>query len=163
MKIRIADRKDYPGIINIYNQAVDEKYVTADTEHITLQSRAVWFNHHDDPKFPIFITEENNEITGWCSLSPYREGRKALNSVAELSYYINKNHRRKGTATLLINHTLKKAKELGYKNLISILLDINKPSINLLEKAGFEKWGHLPQVAEFQDITCGQIIYGRKI
>ena len=96
-------------------------------------------------------------------MSPHRPGRKALRSVAEISYYIHKDHRKKGVANTLISYTIEKAKELGFKNLFTILLDLNKPSIYILEKFGFEKWGHLPDIAEFDDVICGQYIYGRKI
>ena len=163
MQIRIAEEKDYPSIIKIYNHAVDDKFATADTEHVTIESKMEWFEHHSPESYPIFISEQNGEIIGWCSLSPYRTGRKALRRVAEISYYIHKNHRKKGVANNLISFTINQAKMLGFKNLISILLDVNKVSIHILEKFGFEKWGYLPGVAEIDNSVCGQFIYGRKI
>jgi len=33
----------------------------------------------------------------------------------------------------------------------------------LLEKFGFEKWGHLPDIAIIDDTICGQFIYGKKL
>jgi phosphinothricin acetyltransferase len=163
VNIRTAKEKDHPDIIKIYNHAVDEKFATADTEHVIPESRKEWFAQHSPETYPIYVAEENNEIIGWCSLSPHRPGRKALRKVAEISYYIHKDHRRKGIANSLINHTIESAKSLGFKNLITILLDLNKPSIYILEKFGFEKWGHLPDIAEIDEVICGQYIYGRKI
>jgi L-amino acid N-acyltransferase YncA len=163
MHIRTATEKDYPEIIKIYNHAVDEKFATADTENVTVESRKEWFTQHSPKTYPIFIAEENGQVIGWCSLSPHRPGRKALRTVAEISYYIHKEHKRKGIANSLITYTIEKAKELGFKNLISILLDANKTSIYILEKFGFEKWGHLPNIAYINEIVCGQFIYGKKI
>ena len=163
MRIRNFAIDDLEVIVNIYNHAVDEKFATADTEYVTIDSRKEWFAQHSAETYPIYVAEENNEIVGWCSLSPHRPGRKALRSVAEISYYIHKDHRRKGVANTLITYTIEKAKELGFKNLFTILLDLNKPSIYILEKFGFEKWGHLPDIAEFGGVICGQYIYGRKI
>jgi len=163
MTIRDFTKKDLANIVKIYNQAVDEKFATADTEYITIESRKEWFTRHSSVTYPIYVAEENNEIIGWCSLSPHRLGRKALRTVAEISYYIHKDHRRKGIANSLIAHTIEKAKQLGFKNLITILLDLNKPSIYLLEKFGFEKWGHLPDIAEIDGIICGQFVYGKKL
>ena len=163
MRIRNFAIDDLEVIVNIYNHAVDEKFATADTEYVTIDSRKEWFAQHSAETYPIYVAEENNEIVGWCSLSPHRPGRKALRSVAEISYYIHKDHRRKGVANALISYTVEKAKELGFKNLFTILLDLNKPSIYILEKFGFEKWGHLPDIAEFGGVICGQYIYGRKI
>ena len=163
MRIRNFTVNDLEAIVNIYNHAVDEKFATADTEYVTIDSRKEWFAQHSAETYPIYVAEENNEIVGWCSLSPHRPGRKALRSVAEISYYIHKDHRRKGVANALISYTVEKAKELGFKNLFTILLDLNKPSIHILKKFGFEKWGHLPDIAEFGGVICGQYIYGRKI
>ena len=98
MNIRSATSQDYNDIIKIYNQAVDEKFATADTEYVTLESRKVWFAQHSPDTYPIYVAELNEEIIGWCSLSPHRPGRKALRSVAEISYYIHKDHRRKGVS-----------------------------------------------------------------
>ena len=163
MTIRPATSKDYSDIVKIYNHAVDERFATADTEYITIESRKNWFAQHSPETYPIYVAEENGEIIGWCSLSPHRPGRKALRTVAEISYYIHKDHRRKGIANNLIKHTMDSAKNLHFKNLISILLDKNTISIHLLEKFGFEKWGHLPEVADFDGVICGQYIYGRKL
>jgi len=141
----------------------EEKFATADIQHVSLESRKDWFAQHSPDTYPIYVAEENGEIIGWCSLSPHRPGRKALRTVAEISYYIHKDHRRKGVASSLINYTIESAESLGFKNLISILLDLKKPSIHILEKFGFEKWGHLPDVADIDGVLCGQFIYGKKI
>jgi len=163
MTIRSATLKDYSEIIKIYNHAVDEKFATADTEYVTLESRKVWFEQHSADTYPIYVAELDGKIIGWCSLSPHRPGRKALRSVAEISYYIHTDHRRKGVANNLIIHTIDSAKALGFRNLIAILLDLNKASIYILEKFGFEKWGHLPGIVQIDYITCGQYIYGKRI
>ena len=163
MNIRVAEEKDFSNVINIYNHAVDEKFATADTEYITIESRKEWFAQHSLKNYPIFVAEENSQVIGWCSLSPHRPGRKALRTVAEISYYIHKDHRRKGVANSLITHTIIKARKLGFNNLITILLDLNEPSIYILEKFGFEKWGHLPDIADINGVVCGQYIYGKKI
>ena len=163
MTIRPATLGDYSDIVKIYNHAVDEKFATADTEYITVESRKDWFAQHSTQTYPIYVAEQDGEIIGWCSISPHRPGRKALQRVAEISYYIHKDHRRKGVANSLINYTIESAKSLGFKNLISILLDLNEPSIHILEKFGFEKWGHLPDVADIDGVICGQYIFGRKL
>ncbi len=163
MIIRIANESDYCEIINIYNHAVDEKFATADTEYVTVESRMNWFLQHSPQTYPLYVAEENGKLVGWCSLSPHRPGRKALRTVAEISYYIHKDYRRMGVANSLIEFTIESAQKLGFKNLITILLDMNKPSIYILEKFGFEKWGHLPGIAQIDGTICGQFVYGKKL
>ena len=165
MQIRIATTEDLAQIVAIYNQAVLQGNCTADTEPLDATERQKWFNEHTARKYPIFvITAENDrKIYGWCSLSAYRKGRKALANVAEISYYVDSKQQGKGIGGNLMEHALRIAPKCGLHNLFAILLDTNHVSIALLEKYGFKQWGHLPDIAEFSDRTCGQFIYGRKL
>lgn len=163
MNIRFATEQDWEDLVNIYNQAVDEKFRTANMEHITVETWQDWLKQHSMETYPIFVIEMDSILAGWCSLSPHRPGRAAYRAVAEISYYTHKDYRRRGIADLLVSHALKISPELGFKNLIAVLLDENKASIRLLEKHGFKKWGHLPDIADFETKQCGQYIYGKKI
>lgn len=161
--IRIAQPTDLEAIIEIYNQAIRAQFETADTEEIAPADRLEWFNAHAPTTYPIFVYEINQEIAGWISLSPYRAGRKALRFTAEISYYINNNYKRQGIGSKLIHHMMNEAKALELKNLFAIILDKNEPNISVLKKFGFQKWGHLPNIADFNGIECGQVYYGIRI
>ena len=139
IKVRSAKEKDWTRIIEIYNQAVAEKGKTADTELQTVEGKQDWLSQHLSPKYKILLAEIDSNIVGWCSLSPHRPGRKALNKTAEISYYIDKNYRNLGLASFLINSSIETAKENGITNLFAILLDINLVSVTILEKYGFKK------------------------
>ncbi len=163
MNIRIANEHDLQQIVEIYNQAVAQSGATADLNPVSLESRLDWFTDHKPDAYPIWVVEESECILGWCSLSVYRPGRMALRQTAEISYYVHEDHRRKGVASALIQHAIEKCPALKIKNLFCLLLDVNAPSIRVLEKFGFVKWGHMPDVAEFDGRTCGHLIYGRKV
>ena len=165
MQIRIATQTDLQHIVAIYNQAIADRNCTADTEPLTVTGRQEWFDNHDPQRYPIFVIEENPAapIIGWCSLSAHRKGRIALQNVAEISYYIDRTHRGKGFGKGIIQHALLAAPALGLHNLFAILLDTNRTSVALLTKHGFSQWGHLPDIAEFEDSICGQYIFGRKV
>ncbi len=165
MQIRIASQEDLARIVAIYNQAIAQGNCTADTEPLTVAQRRDWLDGHNPERYPIYVMEERDteEISGWCSLSAHRRGRKALQHVAEISYYVDKAYRDCGVGTRLIQHALTQAPLLGLHNLFAILLDCNQISVALLEKNGFSRWGHLPDIAEFPDKICGQFIYGRKV
>lgn len=163
MQIRNAKPGDLEPIINIYNQAVAAGNCTADIEPLVVDERREWFAQHSPGKYPIYVMAEKETIFGWCSLSAHRRGRKALEHVAEISYYVDLNYLGRGIGQRLISHALQEAPRLGLHNLFAILLDINEPSIAILKKNGFVKWGHLPDIAEFPDRICGQYIYGKKL
>lgn len=163
IKIRIAVENDVPVITEIYNQAVRLRSATATTEPVSVQHRRAWLIKHALDAYPVFVAECDGAVVGWCSLSPHRPGRKALRHTAEISYYIHENFRRMGIASRLITHALSQCPRLGLKSLFAILLDINRASVSILEKFGFEQWGHLPNIAEIDGKECGQFIYGRRV
>ena len=161
--IRIAEAKDLEAIVAIYNFAIRSKFETAETEEISWVERLPWFQDHDPANYPIFIYEIDGIIAGWISISPYRPGRKALRFTVEISYYIHPDFKRKGIGNKLITHVIAEAKARKYKSLFAIILDKNEASIQLLLKHGFSKWGHLPDIADFDGEMCGQVYYGLRI
>ena len=163
IKIRIAVEDDTPAITEIYNQAVALQSATADISPVSVESQKAWLRKHAPSKHPVFLAEDQGTITGWCSLSPYRPGRMALRHTAEISYYIHKDLRGLGIGSCLISHAIEQCPHLGIKVLFAILLDINTNSTRILEKFGFQKWGHLPNVADFDGRQCGHLYYGRHI
>ncbi len=154
---------DLPAINEIYNQAVALKFSTAHTEPISMKERHEWFREHDTNNYPVFVWQESEQVIGWLSLSPYRKGRAALQSTAEISYYVHNKHHHRGIGTGLMKYTLTKAPLLGFKTLIAILLEPNTASIVLLKKFGFELWGNVPRVAEIEGGEYNHQYYGLRI
>jgi Sortase and related acyltransferases len=103
------------------------------------------------------------QVAGWCSLSAYRPGRAALRFTAEISYYIGLAYHRQGIATALIEHALAACPALRIRHLFAIVLEGNQASLKLLEKMGFEQWGYLPRVADFDGREVGHLYYGRHV
>ena len=159
--IRLAVPSDLPRLVAIYNQAIAAGNATADTVPFTVEARRPWFEEHDPESHPIYVCEEG-EVSGYLSLSPYRD-RPALRRTAEVSYYVDYARHGRGIGSTLMAHALEQAPGLGKRVLIAILLEWNVASLRLLEKFGFEKWGYLPEVAEFGGRLCGHLYYGRKM
>ena len=163
MKIRIAEFKDLEAVVEIYNQAIAAGEKTADITPVTREDRKNWFNGHTPDKYPILIAEEAESIVGYLTISTYRPGRMALRHTAEVSFFIHFDHHRKGIVSRLLQYAIDVCPSLQIKTLFAILVDSNRSSIRLLEKYGFEKWGHMPRVAEFDGIEFGHLYYGLRI
>jgi len=163
MNIRIAKEKELEDIVQIYNQAVAAGQRTADTEPITVASREKWFTDHTSKKYPILVVESNGKITAWLSISPYRPGRMALRHTAEVSYYVHFDYHKQGIGDRLLKEAITMCPSLDIKTLFAILLDSNQGSIKLLTNHGFEKWGHMPKIADFNGIEVGHLYYGLRI
>jgi len=157
------NKSDLAAINEIYNQAVASKFSTAHTDSISMEERLEWFVEHNTDTYPVFVWQEGDQVIGWFSFSPYRKGRAALQSTAEISYYVHKQHFHRGIGSGLMKFALSQAPELGFKTLIAILLEPNTASIVLLKKFGFELWGDMPRLAEIDGGEYNHQYYGLRI
>lgn len=156
-------RNELEEIVAIYNQAIRSGIATGHTEEFTRQARWNWYTSHDIFNYPIYVMKYDKKIIGYGTLSPYREGRQAMRTIAEVSFFLDEAYQGKGYGSILLDKIINDCHRVNIKTLVAILLDVNKKSIHLLKKFGFQKWGHFRDVVEFEDKTCGQLIYGLKI
>ena len=162
MFIRLAgiNESEIERINEIYNDSVSRRFLTADTEPTTLSDRIRWLLSYNQTENPVYVAVEDFSVVGWISVRPYREGRSALKSTKEISYYVAKEHQGKLVGSRLLQHVIAEAPQLRIKNLLAIVLESNAASIRLLEKFQFKQWGHLPAVAEFNGQSVGHLYYG---
>lgn len=163
MLIRLADIGDLSRINEIYNQAVLQRFCTAHLNPVDMEYRQLWFREHDPGRNPVYVACEGERVTGWVSLGPYRSGRQALVHVAEVSYYVDRQDRKMGVGTRLMEQARITAASCGYSVLIAILLSNNPGSLALLEKFGFSCWGTMPGIAKIDDQTADHLYYGLKL
>jgi L-amino acid N-acyltransferase YncA len=161
--IRGASVADLPGIVAIYNEAVAQRFATADLSPVTVDSRRAWFDEHDPIDFPVWVLAHEGQVLGWCSLSAYRSRRAALLGTAEISYYVGRDAQGRGVGTALVRHAVTEAARNGKRVLFGILLERNVASVRLMAKCGFELWGRLPDVAHIDGELVSHVYYGRKL
>ena len=162
LKIQWPIRNELAELVNIYNQAIRNGISTGHTREFSRQARWIWYKSHDIFNYPIYVMKYDKKIIGYGSLSPYREGRQAMRKIAEVSFFLDEKYQEKGYGSILLAKMIYDCNRTGIKTLLAILLDVNKKSVGLLKKFGFKKWGHFRDVVEFEDKTCGQLIYGLK-
>ncbi|HET6144769.1 MAG TPA: GNAT family N-acetyltransferase, partial [Candidatus Acidoferrales bacterium] len=146
MEIRDATLEDLPAIVRIYNQTVPSRTVTADTEPVSVESRRAWFEAHSPGHRPLWVALENGEIIGWISFSSFY-GRPAYDRTCELSIYLAAEYQRRGFGSELIRRSIAHAPAIGVCTLLGFIFGHNEPSLKLVEKHGFTRWGFLPRVA----------------
>ena len=162
LQIRIAERSDLANIVLIYNQAIRSRTATGDMDEFKVEDRHDWFDRHVPEKYPISLAELEGEVRGFGTISPYRPGRRAMDSAAEVSFFIDYQHHKKGIGSRLLKHMMNECKSLDIDCLLAILLNINPASIALLQRYGFEEWAYLPDIIQFEDTTCSHLYYGIK-
>ena len=161
--IRPAIIEDLEPVIEIYNHAVDAKFQTGYTTRLNAHEKKAWLREHIDTPFPILVHSEEGVITGWFGLAPYRGDREAFRHTVEVSYYIHKDYQQQGIGRLLMAYGLNVCRELGYKTAVGVIIHRNVPSYKLAEKFGFERWGVLHDVADFDGELCDHYYYGLKL
>jgi phosphinothricin acetyltransferase len=163
MKIRIASVDDLVSINEIYNESIPHKKSTADTRPYTLEERVRWFESHNPDEYPVFVAEIENRVVGYVCYSAYRPRRLALRTSAEISYFVRFSNHGMGIGSTLLEYAVKRAGEFNLKFLIAILISHNHPSIGVLKKFGFEEWGRMPGIVEFDGLTYDHLYYGRRV
>ncbi|PSR11988.1 MAG: N-acetyltransferase [Bacteroidetes bacterium] len=160
---RLATANDLPAIVDILNQAIRAGGKAAYTEEIDLAERTAWLGQHPADRWPVYVVKQEDEIAGWCCFSPYRPARKALATLAEITYYLHPRWQGQGLGGQIVDFLVQQGPTLGYRNLFAVIMDTNEASYRLLEKKGFQRWGHLPEVAILNGQVCGQVYYGRAL
>jgi phosphinothricin acetyltransferase len=161
--IRSAEIADLPELVQIYNQAILAGEKTADLDLFNLETRQKWWMEHPQQKYPILVAELDNKVVGYASLSAYRPGRRAFQQTVEISYYVHAEYQQRGLGSSLLTNILLKAAELNYKTVLAMLIESNLASIKLLERAGFQRWGTLPEIADFHGRKLAHLYYGKKL
>lgn len=161
--IRVARVRDLPALVAIYNDAIEDRFATADLHPVTVEGRAAWLEEHAPDAYPIYVCEQEGDVLGYCSLSEYRRGRAAVRRTAEISYYVARSARRRGVGRALVEHAVREAPAIGLHVLFAIVLAPNGASVALLERMGFSAWGRLPEVAEIEGRLVDHLYYGRRV
>jgi phosphinothricin acetyltransferase len=161
--IRPAQPDDLPAIVAIYNAAIPGRLATADTEPVTVEQRRPWFGEFDPSRRPLWVAEAvAGQPQAWLSLRSFY-GRPAYAGTVEVGVYVAPAAQRRGWGGALLAHALAAAPSLGIKTLLAFVFAHNAPSVALFERAGFVRWGLLPQVAELDGVERDLAILGRRV
>lgn len=157
-----ASQKDLPKIVATYNSTVALRLVTADLEPVSIESKQAWFDAHTANHRPLWLVLVNGEYMGWMSFNSFY-GRPAYDGTVEVSIYLEENARGKGLGKICLQKAFDACKDLNIKTLLGFIFDHNEPSLKLFYNMGFEKWAHLPKIADMIEAERGLIIVGKRI
>ncbi|NUZ10602.1 N-acetyltransferase family protein [Pseudoalteromonas sp. McH1-7] len=161
MNIRLANSQDLSVIVDIYNETIPSRQVTADTELVSIAQKQDWFDAHTKCR-PIYVVELDNIVVAWLSFSNFY-GRPAYAGTAEISIYLAKSAQGKGLGSQLMMFAEAQAPKLNITTLLGFIFSHNAPSIRLFEKHGFQKWGELPHIAEMDRTQYSLTILGKSL
>ncbi|MDV7763981.1 MULTISPECIES: arsinothricin resistance N-acetyltransferase ArsN1 family A [Peribacillus] len=152
MIIREAMETDIESIKEIYNQGIEDRIATLETELKNQYYMEEWFVKHIG-RFKAIVADQEGEIVGWASLNPYNS-RDAYKGVADLSVYISRDHRGKGIGGLLLQSIEKLAKENDFNKIVLFTFPFNQMGQGLYKKRGYREVG----VFKSQGILDGEFV-----
>ncbi|MFD6439103.1 arsinothricin resistance N-acetyltransferase ArsN1 family A [Peribacillus sp. NPDC060186] len=152
MIIREAMEADIDSIKEIYNQGIEDRVATLETEMKDQTYMEEWFAKHIG-RYKVIVADQEGEIVGWASLNQYN-GRDAYKGVADLSVYISRDHRGKGIGGLLLRSIEKLAKENDFNKIVLFTFPFNQMGQGLYKKRGYREVG----VFKNQGILDGEFV-----
>ena len=137
--VRMARSSDAETICTIYNQGIEDRVATLETELRTPAERREWMATRG-PRHPVLVAEARGIVVGWGSLNRFNP-RPAYDHVADLSVYVERAWRGRGVGQCLLERLVALARDLRYHKMVLAAFPTNRPGITLYERIGFTTVG----------------------
>jgi L-amino acid N-acyltransferase YncA len=137
--LRQARTADLIDILTIYNQGIEDRIATLETE--TKDERYInqWFDKHQG-RYTVLVAEQNQQVIGWASINSYSP-RSTYDGVGDLSIYIHRDYRGKGIGRQLLQKLEAVGKENQFYKFVLFTFPFNRLGQGLYHKAGYREVG----------------------
>lgn len=139
LEIRPATEEDAAAIARIYNQGIEDRVATLETELRTQEERAQWLGARAI-RHTVLVAVSGELVVGWASLNPFNP-RRAYDHVVDLSIYVAREHRGRGIGDALLGELVTAARRHGFHKMVLAAFPTNAPGMRLYERHGFQTVG----------------------
>lgn len=134
--IRDARADDAEAIAAIYNQGIEDRVATLETQPRTAEERARWMAAKSQRHPVLVATDSSGAVVGWGSLNQFNP-RPAYDHVVDFSIYVGREQRGRGVGDALLGALEERARALGYHKMILAAFPTNAPGMRLYQRHGF--------------------------
>ena len=165
-RLRLASAADAEAICRIYNQGIEDRVATLETELRTPDERRQWLAGRS-PRHPVIVAEfivagtVSSALTegglkqaragsasadnpsgpvGWASLNVFN-ARDSYRFVADISVYVERGWRGKGVGRVLLEKLTELGRTHGFHKLVLSAFPVNAGGMALYAKSGFRTVG----------------------
>ena len=149
---RPARREDAAEIARIYNEGIEDRVATFETDLRTERDVLRWF----DEDRTMIVVEGEGRVVAFASAFAYR-ARECYRGVREFSVYVSRDARGGGLGRIALEALIEAARSRGDWKLLSRVFPENKTSLGLLASLGFREVGsyvrHAKLDGEWRDVV----------
>lgn len=146
MTIRAAVATDLDAIRTIYNEGIEDRCATLESEPCDAAHIAAWWALHDDRYIVVVAEDENGTIVAWAALNRFSH-RCAHSAIADLSIYVARSQRGIGVGKLLLTDILERTR-WSFRKVVLHALNDNVAGKRLYASLGFREVGVFYQHGE---------------
>jgi phosphinothricin acetyltransferase len=159
MTMRPARPADAPAIARIYNEGIEDRLATFETEPRTAKDIGSWF----EEDVPLVVVEEDGAVVAWAVAHEYRP-RNAYAGVGEFSIYVARLERGRGLGRVALQALIDECERRGLWKLVSRVFPENVASLALCRSLGFREVGvyrrHAKLDGEWRDVVIVERLLG---
>jgi L-amino acid N-acyltransferase YncA len=137
--VRLARLADAPAITAIYNQGIEERNATFETEPRMVEQVTAQLAEKGE-HYPTVVVERAGQVVAWASAGLYRS-RPCYAGIAEHSVYVERRARGTGVGRVALARLCDVYTDLGFWKLVSRIFPENVASLALHERVGFRVVG----------------------
>jgi len=168
-RVRLAAAPDAEAICRIYNQGIEDRVATLETELRTPDERRRWLTSRS-PRHPVIVAESVESVVaatvrpasieggrtqarpgsapadkpldaiGWASLNVFN-AREAYRYVADISVYVERAWRGRGVGRVLLEKLTELGRAHGFHKLVLSAFPGNAGGMALYARSGFRTVG----------------------
>ena len=134
---RTARREDAPAITEIYNEGIEDRIATFETEPREAADILPWF---DQAYAFVSVIDEAGELVGYAVALPYSD-RRWYRGIGAFSVYVRRSVRGRGVGQVAMAALIEAARADGLWKLYSRIFPENRASRSLMARMGFAEIG----------------------
>ena len=159
-EIRRARPEDCGVIAQIYNEGIEERRSTFETELRSARDIEDWLAL---PGHPVLVIQQEGAVAGWARVAPSSQ-RACYAGVGEGSVYVRAAERGRGLGGALVAALREEAERAGFHKLVGRLFRDNDASRRLVARHGFREVGihlrHGRLDGRWRDVVVVELLLG---
>ena len=158
LKARAAALRDSAAVAAIYNQGIEDRIATFETEPRSVADIEAWF----DSALAFVSVEASGEVVAYAVAHPYAD-RCCYRGIGEFSVYVERAWRGHGAGSVAMAALNDAARDAGLWKLLSRVFPENRASLALMARSGYREVGVHEKHGKLEGVWKDTVIVERLI